>query len=101
MKELPIACELSPIEIAEQRQRLLPGLLAQAQERVILADGFRWRFAPAGAVLAAVVEAINLERMCCRFLRFQLTVEQDTGPIWLELTGPTGTVEFLESLTNQ
>jgi hypothetical protein len=35
---------------------------------------------------------------CCRFLRFTLTVEPDRGPIALELTGPRGTREFLESL---
>ena len=31
-------------------------------------------------------------------LRFQITVEPDGGPIWLELTGPSGTREFLDAL---
>jgi len=101
MKELPIACELTPAELDERRQGLLPGLLANAQERIVLADGFRWRFAPVSELLAAVVQAIDLERQCCRFLRFGLTVEPDAGPIWLEVTGPKGTAEFLEELTRQ
>src|ERR1700738_4862008 len=98
MKELPIACELTPAELDERRQGLLPGLLANAQERIALADGFRWRFAPLGELLVAVVQAIDRERQCCRFLRFGLTVEPDAGPIWLEVTGPKGTAEFLEEL---
>lgn len=101
MRELPIACELTPAEIAERRAGLLPGLLAHSQERIAVADGFRWRFAPESELLAAVVQTIDLERQCCRFLRFQLTVEPDAGPVWLQVTGPTGTAEFLEELTRQ
>jgi hypothetical protein len=41
---------------------------------------------------------MNTERHCCRFLRFVLTVEPGGGPMWLETTGPEGTVEFLETL---
>ncbi len=45
--------------------------------------------------MALLGEFIQLERQCCPFLRFQLTVEPGGGPIWLELTGPPGTREFL------
>lgn len=99
MRELPIACELTPAEMEERQQGLLPGLLAQAQERTALINGFRWRFAPGSELLAVVAKAIDLERQCCRFLRFELTVEPDAGPVWLEVTGPQGTAEFLEELT--
>ena len=101
MKELPIACELTAAELVERRQGLLPGLLRSAQERIGVNDGFRWRFAPQSDLLAAVVQTIDAERQCCRFLRFGLTVEADAGPIWLEVTGPKGTAEFLEELTRQ
>ena len=99
MNELPIACELTAAELEQRRLGLLPGLLANAQERIALPDGFRWRFAPHSELLAAVTRTIDLERQCCRFLRFALTVEPDGGPIWLEVTGPEGTTEFLEELT--
>jgi hypothetical protein len=45
--------------------------------------------------LALLEEFIQLESECCRFLRFQLTVEPGGGPVWLELIGPPGTREFL------
>jgi hypothetical protein len=41
---------------------------------------------------------IETERQCCRFLRFQLTVESDEHTIWLEFTGPPGTREFLAGM---
>jgi hypothetical protein len=98
MSELPIACELTPDEIMARRATLLPGLLARAEERVTLCNGFRWRFGASSEALAAMAETINAERQCCRFLRFVLTVEPGDGSIWLEITGPQGTTEFLESL---
>jgi hypothetical protein len=43
-------------------------------------------------LVASVVEA---ERQCCRFLRFAIQVEPEDGPIYLDLSGPPGTREFL------
>ena len=101
MKELPIACELTPAELEARRQGLLPGLLAQATERVRLDNGFRWRFAPSTEVLMHAVKTIDAERQCCRFLKFGLTLEPNGGDVWLEVTGPVGTNEFLSALLNQ
>jgi hypothetical protein len=99
LKELPIVCELTPSEIEQRRQGLLPGLLANSLERVPVSNGFRWRFMPASELLNAVIKTIDVERQCCRFLQFSLTVEPDAGPVWLEVTGPPGTTQFLEELT--
>jgi hypothetical protein len=98
LKELPIACELTPSEFEQRRQGLLPGLLANSLERTPVTNGFRWRFAPDSELLSAMVQTINVERQCCRFLQFSLTVEPDAGPVWLAVTGPPGTAEFLQEL---
>jgi hypothetical protein len=98
MKKIPIACQLSEAEIETRREGLLTGLLTQARERVRVDDGFRWRFAPSGEILAATASTIDAERRCCRFLKFVMTIEPDEGSIWLEITGPPGTAEFLDVL---
>ena len=98
MKELPIACELTPAELDARRRGFLQDLLAQATERVPLDDGFRWRFAPSTEVLMAAVKTIDAERQCCRFLKFVLTTEPAGGDVWLEVTGPDGTRAFLSTL---
>ena len=77
---------------------LLPGLLEQAQERMSLSNGLRFSFAPSSEFLRAAVQTIDAERQCCKFLKFELTVEPDGGQMWLEITGPAGTVEFLDTL---
>ena len=45
-----------------------------------------------------IARAVEAERHCCRFLRFGITVEPDGGPVFLELTGPRGTREFIGAL---
>jgi len=98
MTGLPIACALDPADLARRREALLPGLVSQALTRDVLPDGLRWQFAPAQGLLEHITRVIDAERRCCPFLRFQLTVEPDGGPVLLAVTGPTGTHEFLNAL---
>ena len=59
--------------------------------------GHRLRFAASEDKLAMIARTVEAERQCCRFLRFQITVEAD-GPISVELLGPPGTREFVSAL---
>jgi len=94
----PIACTLTPGDLRTRRAELLPGLVARATTREALPDGWRFVFAAESDTLQAIATVIDSERQCCRFLRFQLTVEPSGGPITLDVTGPEGTREFLETL---
>ena len=95
---LPIACTLSPETLATRKAGLLPGLAREAELREETADGLRLRFAPAAGVLQRIAGVVDAERQCCRFLRFDLIVAPDQGPIWLSSSGPPGTKEFLAAL---
>jgi hypothetical protein len=70
MPDLPIACALDAAQLKELRGGLLPGLLVGAEQRSTV----------------------------CRFLRFAVVAEPDGGPVFLEVTGPPGTAEFLDQL---
>ena len=95
MTELPVACILSAPELAERRAGLLAELRRHRQEIRWLPDGAAFRYPSAAGLLEGLAEFIRVERQCCPFLRFRLTVEPAGGPLWLELTGPPGTREFL------
>jgi len=97
VNDLPIACTLLDAERERRRVELLDRVFARALESRPLADGYALRFAPEAVVLGDLMQVIQLERECCAFLRFRLTVEPGGGPVGLELTGPTGTKAFLES----
>lgn len=99
MKEVPLVCNLTSSERDDRRGELLSGLLSEARKETRLPDGFRWTFGP--QVLRSVLQVIEAERQCCRFLGFVLTVEAPSGRITLDVTGPPGTVEFLTAMIQQ
>jgi hypothetical protein len=98
MDSLPVACTLTPSELAARRGGLLPGLAARAAFSAPVEGGRSWRFDRAPGLLADIAAVVEAEHGCCRFLRFALAVEPGDGPVALTVTGPEGTAEFLESL---
>jgi hypothetical protein len=98
MAELPIACTLTPEALRTRREGLLMDLVRRAVRREDLSDGLRLEFAPSGETLALIARAVEAEHHCCRFLRFGMTVEPDGGPVFLDLTGPAGTRDFISAL---
>jgi hypothetical protein len=101
MTNLPVACTLSPETLETRKAGLLPGLAREADAREDTADGLRLRFASSATRLQRIAAVVDAERQCCRFLRFDLTVEPDGGPVWLALSGPAGTKEFLAALLDE
>jgi hypothetical protein len=95
---LPIACTLSPEALAARKGDLLPSLAREAETREELPNGVRLRFAASPDALPRIASVVEAERHCCRFLRFDVSVEPDGGPISLAVTGPAGAKEFLASL---
>jgi hypothetical protein len=98
MADLPIVCTLTPDALRTRREGLLSDLLRQAADHEQLPEGLRLRFIPTSETLSSIVRAVEAERRCCRFLRFGITVEPDGGPMFLELSGPPGTREFVAAL---
>jgi hypothetical protein len=95
---LPVACTLGPAALKARREDLLGGLVRRASERIDLPNGYRVRFEPAEDILSTIARVVEIERQCCRFLRFEVTVEPDNGPIWLQFTGPQGTRAFVAGM---
>jgi len=98
MKDLPIACTLTALELQARRTEVLQKVRAAALEVKETADGFAYRFPSNDSLLSDLSTLIQLEHQCCPFLKISLIVEAGNGPIWLELTGPSGTKEFLRSV---
>ena len=98
MKEQPIVCTLSPAALQARREGLLSQLIQRTVDRQQLPNGYRLEFTASTEMLSMIGRVIDAERQCCRFLRFQLTVQPDDGPVVLELTGPPGTQEFISAL---
>ncbi len=92
---LPIACSLTDFELQERRRGILRKVRNAVVEIRELDNGYAYCLASEGERLTDIAKLVDLERQCCPFLRFSIIVEEGNGPIWLEMTGPEGTKEFL------
>ena len=93
-----VACNLTALEFQERRRgglRKIRGAVVEVKE---LENGYAYRFPSDVAWVAELANLITLERQCCPFLRFSIHLEPGMGPIWLELSGPEGTKDFLNSI---
>jgi hypothetical protein len=95
--ELPLACSLDAAALARRQNDLRAGVLSEAEAVEALPNGYCWRFAHATDLFARLGPIIDAERHCCRFLQFTVTADADQGNVTMEVTGPAGTPEFLES----
>jgi len=94
---LPIACSLNDDELAARSAFVRRELLAGVVERQELDNGYAFRFPGAGNWHVNVAEFVASERQCCSFFHFELTFEPGLGSIWMKLTGPEGTKQFIEA----
>ena len=97
MTHIPLVCTLGPAERRRRREEVFRGLFARVRETKPQEDGCAYRFEAAEGLVEEIARLIELESRCCAFLRFDVRVEAGGGPVWLTLTGPPGTKDFLES----
>ena len=87
-------------ELQERRRNVLQTVRSAVSEVKETENGFSYRFPSDGAWIRELANLVELEHQCCPFLRFSITVEAGDGPVWLEMTGPQGTKEFLTEVFN-
>ena len=97
MADLPIACSLDGPALGRRQAELRASVMAEAESVERLPDGYRWRFRHAPDLFARLGPVIDGERQCCRFLRFAIAADPDRGTVTLDITGPAGTADFLQS----
>ena len=101
MTDLPIACNLTSAELQERRRTVLQKFRDAVIEVIELENGYAYSLPAGPDRLEELTTMIELERQCCPFLQFRLSLPTNNAPVWLELSGPEGTKEFLASTFNQ
>ena len=90
------ACTLTTPELAERKKVVMSAIYPFIEDIKELENGYSFQFPNENALLPKLLEFIDLESTCCTFLEFNLKVEANKGPIWLQFTGQKGTKEFLK-----
>ncbi|MGC2237119.1 MAG: hypothetical protein WA584_13215 [Pyrinomonadaceae bacterium] len=99
-REIPIACALTGSELQIRRKEYLNKIAGSLIDFEELENGFSYRFPSEKSVLLDLVNIIDLERKCCPFLDFKLSLEAGSDFVSLELTGSEGTKEMIKALFN-
>ena len=97
MTDQLIVCTLNDVEFRERERTVLDQLKASVIAVTETTSGYAFRFPSDDASFAALNEFIVLERRCCPFLDFNLTVPRGLGEIRLEVSGAEGVKHFIET----
>jgi hypothetical protein len=99
MPNTPLACNLFGLteQQRKRQQELREQLFEDGREVRELPDGYAIGLPATTTTILAAAEFVTLERLCCPFFRFELSVGGNAEPLWLRLTGEEGVKEFLKS----
>lgn len=92
-----LACQLTGPELQKRKASVLASLKKQVVDKKELADGYSYKFAGTDSVMEELVNFIKTERMCCDFFEFTLKVAGDASATWLNITGPEGAKDFINT----
>jgi len=97
--ESPFACNafaLSPEVRKRHFENLGPSLLKLTKSRRELPDGYEFELPADNKTYQLLTEWAFQERLCCPFFDIDLRFDREGGPLWLRLTGRSGTKEFIK-----
>lgn len=84
----PVACSLLDSELQGRRRDVLQKVRREVSAVKELENGFTYCFpldGTDGTRIRELAEMVELERHCCPFLKFSITVEPGNGLVWLEM----------------
>lgn len=95
----PVACCTDAIPIAQHARWLevVQRVYARACQLVELDAGYALRLPGDADTLMLAAEHIMWDRRCCAFLRWELRVEPEGGPLWLSMTGSAAAKAMLRT----
>ena len=92
---MPVACRLLPAELRRREATLLADVRRQVVSAHPLEDGYALLLKPDDSTIRLVAGVIEVERRCCPFLQFRLTLAQESRGLLFEMRGPDGSRELL------
>jgi len=82
----------------QQRKTTVLALLQKnVLEKKEFVDGYAFKFHGGDAMIDTLTSFIKTEKECCDFFTFNLEVRGNENYVWLQLTGPEGTKDFIKT----
>ena len=96
-ENVSVTCKLTTPELQEREKTVIAEIKILVVKRVETTNGVRYSFNDSDSTIDLLANFIKTERVCCSSFEFNLVVGQSEGFVTLELTGPEGTKDFIES----
>jgi len=95
--DIPLACNMGVFTPSQREAHIqtTTELIQAVQSVQDIENGYEFRFPNETEFISKIAEFISNERLCCPFLEFTLNVVSNSELVFLSLTGPLGTQEFL------
>ena len=95
--DIHLACNMGVFTPSQQEAHIqtTTELIQAVQSVQDIENGYEFRFPNETEFISKIAEFISNERLCCPFLEFTLNVVSNSELVFLSLTGPLGTQEFL------
>lgn len=94
VEETKLSCKLTTPELQQRKKTVVAELKNQLLGKSETERGFKYKFAGTDQMLDLLNHFVKTERLCCDFFVFHLTVASDV--VWLELSGPEDTKDFIK-----
>lgn len=94
--KFPLVCKLTSPELQQRKATVLTLLQKNVLEKKESDNGYAFKFEGSDAMIDTLTSFIKAERQCCDFFTFNLSIT-DKSFVWLELSGPEGTKDFIKS----
>ncbi len=91
-----ISCNLTTVEFRKRKATVVAGLLSKIRHVEEVTDGYQFSFNYSPELVHELVEFINLEKICCPFFNFNISIHSNDALVRLSLTGAEGTKEFIK-----
>ena len=95
MVEFAITYPFSKESAAELREPILSVVMDLIKSVQESEDGYILNFGRVPEAINPLAQLIQVEKIISPFIRMALTVESNDGPVKLDMSGPTGTKDFL------
>ncbi|CAN5399727.1 hypothetical protein BH09BAC3_BH09BAC3_37420 [soil metagenome] len=92
-----VTCKLTTPELQERKVTVIAEVKKLVVERNETKTGMRYKFNDSDKTIDLLTSFIKTERLCCDFFIFTLVIGREEGSVWLDLSGPEGTKDFIET----
>ena len=92
---VPIVGSLTDEEFRRREREVIERLMPLSTSAAETDTGYSFSFPHSRNILSDIAEFITLERECCPFLDFDLSLGTSRDDILLSLSGPAGAKEFI------